>query len=97
MLIYHTVLRKRRQRLAAGDELGYTQPAITQMMRSLEKEIGFPLLVKSRSGVEPTMEAQLLIPTMRLILSNEEKLDQEIGEIMGMHKGTIRKRLSSYH
>ncbi|MBE6027179.1 MAG: LysR family transcriptional regulator [Clostridiales bacterium] len=75
---------------AAGDELGYTQPAITQMMRSLEKEIGFPLLVKSRSGVEPTMEAQLLIPTMRLILSNEEKLDQEIGEIMGMHKGTIR-------
>jgi len=75
---------------AAGDELGYTQPAMTQMMRSLESEIGFPLLVKSRNGVEPTMEARMLIPTMRMILSDEEKLDQEIGEIMGMHKGTIR-------
>ena len=75
---------------AAGDELGYTQPAMTQMMRSLESEIGFPLLIKSRNGVEPTMEAQLLIPTMRLILSDEERLGQEIGEIMGMHKGTIR-------
>lgn len=75
---------------AAGDELGYTQPAMTQMMRSLENEVGFPLLIKSRNGVEPTMEAQLLIPTMRLILNDEEKLGQEIGEIMGMHRGTIR-------
>lgn len=75
---------------AAGEELGYTQPAMTQMMRTLESEIGFPLLVKSRQGVEPTMEAQLLLPAMRLILNDEEKLGQEIDEIMGIRKGTIR-------
>lgn len=75
---------------AAGDELGYTQPAMTQMMRSLESETGFPLLIKSRHGVEPTMEAGLLIPTMRQILSDEEKLGQEVNEILGIRKGTVR-------
>lgn len=75
---------------AAGDELGYTQPAMTQMMRSLESEIGFPLLIKSRNGVEPTMESELLIPTMRQLLSDEEKLGQEVNEILGIRKGTVR-------
>ena len=75
---------------AAGEELGYTQPAMTQMMRSLEQEIGFPLLFKSRTGVEPTINAQALIPIMRQLLSDEERLGQEAGEIIGIRKGTIR-------
>lgn len=75
---------------AAGEELGYTQPAMTQMMRSLESEIGLPLLVKSRHGVEPTSEARELIPTMQRILNEEERLDQEVGEIMGLRRGKLR-------
>ena len=75
---------------AAGEELGYTQPAMTQMMRSLENEIGLPLLVKSRHGVEPTSEARELIPTMQRILNEEERLDQEVGEIMGLRRGNLR-------
>ena len=75
---------------AAGEELGYTQPAMTQMMRALESEIGLPLLIKSRHGVEPTAEAQELIPTMQQILNQEEKLTQEGGEIMGMRRGKLR-------
>ena len=75
---------------AAGEELGYTQPAMTQAMRSLESETGFPLLIKSRHGVEPTMEARALMPAMRRLLSEEENLYQEINEIAGIRKGTIR-------
>ena len=75
---------------AAGEELGYTQPAMTQMMRSLEQEIGFPLLFKSRTGVEPTMESQMLIPAMKQLVDSEERLFQEADEIMGIRKGTIR-------
>ena len=32
----------------AGEGLGYTQSGITQMMKSLEQEVGFPLFHKGR-------------------------------------------------
>ena len=74
----------------AGSILGYSQPGLTQMMKSLEEEVGFPLLIKSNRGVEPTEAAKELMPTMRQLINDEEKLSQEIAEIRGMYKGTIR-------
>lgn len=74
----------------AGEILGYTQSNLTQMMRSFEEELGVPLLIKSKRGVEPTREAQLLIPTMRTMLNMEEKFFQEVNEIRGIKKGVIR-------
>ena len=49
----------------AGEILGYTQSNLTQMMRSFEDEVGFPLLIKTKKGVEPTREALQLLPTLR--------------------------------
>lgn len=74
----------------AGESLGYTQSALTQMMRSLESEVGFPLLNKTPRGVEPTREALILIPAMRQMLNDEQILFQEISEIQGLHSGSIR-------
>lgn len=74
----------------AGESLGYTQSALTQMMRSLEDEIGFPLLNKSPRGVEPTREALILLPAMRQMLNDEQILLQEVSEIQGLHSGSIR-------
>ena len=74
----------------AGQIYGYTQSAVTQMMKAMEDETGFPLLIKNNKGVEPTQEARLLIPTMRQILNLEEKLEQEKAEVKGIRKGTIR-------
>lgn len=74
----------------AGQTLGYTQSYLTQTMKAFEDEIGFPLLVKTNRGVEPTNEAKMLIPAMRDLIRSEEKLDQEMAEIQGLHRGTIR-------
>ena len=35
----------------AAEVLGYTQSGLTHMMNSLEKDIGFTVLVRGRSGV----------------------------------------------
>ena len=75
---------------AAGERLGYTQSALTQMMQSFEDEVGFPLLSKSNRGVRPTAEAEMLLPVMRRIISGEDDFEQEIAEINGLHKGTVR-------
>ncbi len=74
----------------AADAVGYSQPAVTQMMHSLEESIGFSLLAKTNKGVEITVEGEHLLPLMRELLDDEEKLYQEAAEIKGMHSGTLR-------
>lgn len=75
---------------AAGELLGYTQSSMTQMVKAFEDEVGFPLLIKTKRGVEPTEECKALLPSMRSILLQEEKIYQEIDSIRGIHKGKIR-------
>ncbi len=74
----------------AGEILGYTQSNITQMMKSFEDDLGIPLLIKTKKGVEPTSEAKQLIPAMRAMVSQEERFLQEADEIRGLRRGTIR-------
>lgn len=74
----------------AGEILGYTQSNLTQMMKSFEEELGIPLLIKTKKGVEPTGEAKLLIPAMRAMVAQEERFLQEADEIRGIRKGSIR-------
>ena len=45
----------------------YTQPGISHMISSLEKEMGFPLLIRGKDGVFPTENAKPLIYYMQQI------------------------------
>lgn len=74
----------------AGDVLQYTQSGITQMMKTLEQEIGFPLFIKSHHGVTPTPECERILPSIRQLLVHDEKLSQEISFIHGLQKGVLR-------
>lgn len=46
----------------AARALGYTQSSISQMMASLEEELSFKLLIRSRNGITLTQEGQQLFP-----------------------------------
>ena len=74
----------------AGEDLGYTQSGITQMMKSLEHEVGFPLFIKGHRGVTLTKEGESLLPSIRNLLSANESLNQEISFLKGAKKGTIK-------
>ena len=74
----------------AGEILGYTQSNLTQMMKSFEDELGIPLLIKTKKGVEPTGEAKQLIPAMRAMAASEDRFLQEADEIRGIRRGAIR-------
>ena len=73
-----------------GAELGYTQSGITQMMKNLEKKVGFPLYIKDHHGITLTNEAKSLIPAIRTLLNADEVIHQEIAALNGAQKGTIR-------
>ena len=59
-----------------GAELGYTQSGITQMMKNLEKKVGFPLYIKDHHGITLTNEAKSLIPAIRTLLNADEVIKE---------------------
>jgi len=56
---------------AAAALLSLTQPAITQILQSAERQLGYPLFDRVRGKLIPTREAQLLFPE---ILRLDEQL-----------------------
>ena len=74
----------------AGLELGYPQSGITQMMKSLEKDVGFSLFKKVGHGTFLTDEAKALLPAIHSLLHAEEVIRQEIAALKkGAQTGTI--------
>ena len=74
----------------AAEELGYTQSGISHMMQSLEEEVGFPLLVRTPSGIVPNAEGEMLLPAIRRLLSTNDALAQTIAKIKGADTGKVR-------
>lgn len=74
----------------AAEELGYTQSGMSHMMQSLEEEVGFPLMVRTSSGIIPNNEGEMLLPIIRELLNTGESLEQHIAKIKGADTGRIR-------
>jgi len=53
---------------AAAEALDLTQSAATKRISALERRLGVPLLVRSRTGVEPTDLGRLLYPEAKHVL-----------------------------
>ena len=75
---------------AAAERFGYTQSGVTHMMNALEQEIGFPLLHRSRAGVQLTGDGERLLPHIRELVRCDERLRQEAAEVRGVESGNIR-------
>ena len=74
----------------AAEELGYIQSGISHMMQSLEEEVGFPLMVRTSSGIQANSEGEMLLPVIRQLLNTNESLEQHIARIKGADTGRIR-------
>lgn len=74
---------------AAGEELDYTVSGISRSVAALEKEIGFPLLYRSKQGVTPTPACERLLPSVRELLFAQAKIEQTAAQILGYEQGTI--------
>lgn len=74
---------------AAAEKLGYTPSGISRSVASLEEEMGFGLLLRSRNGVVPTKGCEQMLPAFRELLRSEEKCRQLSHEIQGLETGEI--------
>ena len=79
----------------AAEVLGLTQSAVSHAISRLEKEFGFSVIHRNRTGVTLTEDGQEMLIEMRKVLSAEEHLQQAASNILGVSKGTVRIGLIS--
>lgn len=74
----------------AAEELGYTQSAISQMVHTLEKELGSTLILRSRKGITLTPDGKEFLPYIRNIYNSHRELAEKSKEAEGLRDGLIR-------
>lgn len=73
-----------------AEYFNYTQSAISQIINSLEAELGVSLLTRNHSGVWVTAEGEQLLPYLRKISNSHHELSEKVFELLGMETGLIR-------
>lgn len=74
----------------AARELGLSQPAITQQMQRLERDLGTPLVTKQSRGVTLTSAGRVLLRHAGQVLPALQRAESEIAAIAGLRGGEIR-------
>ncbi len=74
----------------AAESLGYTQAAVSQMIRSLESELSLTLLSRTRTGVRLTVEGEQMLPIIQKFVAVYRELGDTAGDINGLSAGELR-------
>ena len=74
----------------AADLLGLTPSAISHAIASMESELGFSVLTRSKSGISLTNYGEQLLPYVNAVLNSDESLQQAISELNGLKKGKVK-------
>lgn len=74
----------------AAEILNYSQSGISRMISDLEREWEVVLLERGRAGVKLTSDGMKLLPYIKSVCCEYEKLQIEADEIKGLQSGLIR-------
>lgn len=89
MLIFRTVARAGS--ISAGArELGWTQPAVSQHLQTLERAAGSPLLLRGAAGVRLTEAGRVLLRHADDLASLLRVADAELDDLAQVRRGTVR-------
>lgn len=87
--VFYAVVKERSFQKAA-ESLNLTPSAISHTISSMEKELGFPLFVRSKQGVQLTGCGESLRPYILNVLQSEDSLQEAIAQMNGLEKGTVK-------
>ena len=89
LMIFRTVARAGALG-AAARELGWTQPAVSQHLRRLEREAGCTLLLRGPRGVRPTEAGTLLLARADAIAAQLDMAEEELAGVAALRRGRVR-------
>ena len=89
-LEYFAAVARHRHFTRAAEELYVTQPALSQQVRRLERELGLELLKRTSAGVELTSAGQELLTRAESILAEVGRARAAMDEHAGVTRGFVR-------
>ncbi|WED21365.1 LysR family transcriptional regulator [Vibrio sp. JC009] len=97
LLVYLDVLLRERNVTRSADQLGVSQPAMSNALKRLRDLFNDPLLVRTNEGMVPTERALKLQPLIRNALANVEKAVQPASEFNALESDRVfRIMVSDY-
>lgn len=74
----------------AAENLGYSQSAVSQTVRAMERELGTTLVTRGKNGVALTADGEGYLPYIRAIHGAEAALEEKRREMAGLENSEIR-------
>lgn len=74
----------------AAQKLGYSQSAVSQIIKSLERELGTLLVNRGKDGILLTSDGEQFFPYLQAIEVAEKQLAKKQRELHGLEASTIR-------
>ena len=78
----------------AAEQLSYSPSGVSQLISALEADLGLPLLIRTRRGVSLSQAGETLLPAIRALLQQEERIFQLSSDLNGLMTGEIH--IASY-
>jgi molybdate transport repressor ModE-like protein len=75
---------------AAADHLHLSQPAVSQQVATLEREVGMPLLERTSEGPKLTDAGRALVGHAEAAAARLEEAEHELAAIAGLERGELR-------
>ncbi len=73
----------------AAEEMGATQSALTHLILNLEKQLGFSVMKRNKSGVTLTKEGARIFQTVKEIIDGDKKVKSLADKIKGSSSNVI--------
>lgn len=95
LLVYLDVLLRERNVTKAANQLGISQPAMSNGLKRLRALFDDPLLIRTSEGMTPTERAQQLEPRIRSLLLQLETTIEPRNEFDALKSGRIFRIMAS--
>lgn len=74
----------------AAEKLGVTQPALSAMLRKLERETGTALVIRTGRGVELTEAGRVFLSHADDAVRSADQAIASVRQLLGLERGTLR-------
>lgn len=75
---------------SSAEDLGYTRSGLSKLLKSMEQEIGFSLVIRTSRGIELNEEGKKVVSLIRELVKVNTVLEEEYAAMRGMTCGKIR-------
>lgn len=96
-LLYVIAIAEERNITHAAEKLCVAQPSLTQSLKRIEAELGCPLFVRRKYGLDPTPEGMIYLEMARDVLSRLDSFRKDLRRQMNPQSGQVTIGASWYN